>query len=95
MTENEKAKQARKKILERNKDFIRRIKEGSPCVDCGKMYHYSQMDFDHIAGKKKNSIARLSNSAASIKTIKEEMSKCELVCSNCHRFRTWDRYSNS
>ena len=88
----------RKKIRDRNREYVRKIKESSPCVDCGKHYHYSQMDFDHIDLKKVN-IARLANSEASIKTIKSEISKCEIVCSNCHRLRTWqrerDRWGNS
>ena len=52
------------------------------------------MDFDHL-GSKKQTIARLANSEASIKTIKQEIAKCELVCSNCHRLRTWQRLSDS
>lgn len=81
----------RRKIRERNRDYVRKIKESNPCVDCGQKYHYSQMDFDHLGGKKET-IARLANSEASIKTIKNEIAKCELVCSNCHRLRTWERY---
>lgn len=84
----------RKKIRERNRDYVRKIKEDNPCVDCGEYYHYSQMDFDHIDSKK-HSIARLANSEASIKTIKIEINKCELVCSNCHRLRTWIRVQGS
>jgi hypothetical protein len=52
------------------------------------------MDFDHIDVKKQN-IAKLVNSEASIKTIKQEMAKCQLVCSNCHRLRTWLRMQQS
>lgn len=80
----------RKKIRDRNRDYVRKIKESNPCSDCNKIYHYSQMDFDHLGDKKQN-ISRLVNSEASIKTIKQELSKCELVCSNCHRLRTWLR----
>ena len=80
----------RKKIRDRNREYVRNIKESTPCADCGIKYHYSQMDFDHIDIKKVN-IARLANSEASIKTIKAEINKCEIVCSNCHRLRTWQR----
>jgi hypothetical protein len=80
----------RKKIRDRNREYVRKIKESTPCADCQIQYHYSQMDFDHIESKKIN-ISRLANSEASIKTIKKEIEKCEIVCSNCHRLRTWQR----
>jgi protein-arginine kinase activator protein McsA len=84
----------RKKIRDRNRDYVRNIKESNACTDCGKNYHYSQMDFDHL-NDKKHTIARLASSEASLKTIKQEMAKCELVCSNCHRLRTWERLQES
>jgi hypothetical protein len=84
----------RKKIRDRNRDYVRKIKESNSCFDCGGEYHYSQMDFDHLYDKKVN-IARLASSEASIKTIKNEIDKCQLVCSNCHRLRTWQRLQES
>lgn len=90
-TEAERKRQAR----DRNKEYIRNIKEKYPCADCGEHYHYSQMDFDHIQGKKKNNLARYANSAVSLSTIKDELKKCELVCANCHRYRTWLRTQES
>jgi hypothetical protein len=87
-------KEYRRKIRDRNREYVRQIKESNPCTDCEQFYHYSQMDFDHIDLKKQN-IAKLVNSEASIKTIKQEMAKCQLVCSNCHRLRTWLRMQQS
>lgn len=88
------AQTSRKKIRERNREYVRKIKESNPCTDCKEHYHYSQMDFDHLSNKK-YSVAKLANSEASIKTIKKEIEKCELVCSNCHRIRTWIRAQES
>jgi hypothetical protein len=48
----------KRQARDRNKDYVRDLKEKTPCADCGKIYHYSQMDFDHIDGKKKHNIAR-------------------------------------
>ena len=81
----------KRQARDRNREYVRKIKEENPCVECSEYYHYSQMDFDHIGGKKKHNIARVANSAVSIKTIKDELRKCELVCANCHRLRTWQR----
>lgn len=78
-------------VKERNREYVRKIKETKPCTDCGQMFHFSQMDFDHISDDKKTNIATLANSSISIKEIKKELAKCELVCSNCHRLRTWQR----
>jgi len=78
---------------QRNRDYVRKIKEQSPCTDCGKFYHFSQMDFDHIEDKKVN-IATLANSTAKIAEIKKEIAKCQVVCANCHRLRTWQRLQN-
>jgi len=85
----------KRQARDRNKEYIRQIKEKNPCTDCGEFYHYSQMDFDHVQGKKRHTLSRYANSAVSIKTIKDELNKCELVCSNCHRFRTWSRLNES
>lgn len=91
MAKPSKEAEYKRKARDRNKEYIREIKEKYPCADCGERYHFSQMDFDHIQGKKKHNIARFANSAVSIKTIKDELTKCELVCANCHRYRTWVR----
>lgn len=83
--------QRKREARDRNKEYIRQIKEKHPCADCGETYHFSQMDFDHINGRKKHNLARYANSAVSISTIKNEIKKCEIVCANCHRYRTWLR----
>lgn len=76
---------------DRNREYVRKIKETNPCKDCGEKLHFSQMDFDHIGDNKKINIAKLANSAVSIKELKKEIAKCEVVCANCHRLRTWKR----
>ena len=46
----------------------------------------------YIKGNKKFNIA---NSAGySLDEFIEELRKCEVVCSNCHRYRTWKRANN-
>lgn len=67
--------------------YIRDIKEKSPCLDCGKFYPYYVMDFDHVRGQKHKNVMELIPSLSK-KKIDEEIAKCEVVCSNCHRIRT-------
>jgi hypothetical protein len=62
--------------------------KSKPCTDCHNIYHPVCMDFDHIYGKEKAvSVLR----GRSIERIMEEIVKCELVCANCHRLRTFKR----
>lgn len=63
-----------------------------PCADCSGTFHPAAMDFDHVRGGKIMNVSRLIR-RGSEKAILAEISKCELVCSNCHRVRTWTRSS--
>ena len=82
-----------KKYIDEVRFWIREIKEANPCLDCGISYPYYVMDFDHVKGKKNGDISRMVGSAVAKAKIIEEISKCEIVCSNCHRERTHMRKS--
>ena len=62
-----------------------------PCFDCGISYPYFVMDFDHVRGEKKFNIAQATSNRRSVEKLKEEIDKCDVVCSNCHRMRTYKR----
>lgn len=70
------------------RDFIQRVKS-VPCADCGASYPPYVMDFDHVSGKKIDKISDMT--ASSIEKIQAEIAKCEVVCANCHRERTYRR----
>ncbi len=79
----------KKNLIEQKKTYIRKLKE-SPCVDCGKTYHYCVMDFDHLDSTTKLfTVGKIYSKSWEI--IKNELAKCELVCSNCHREREHKR----
>lgn len=72
------------------KEELRKLKS-APCTDCGNTYPYYVMQFDHLPQFDKiDDITRLVTRVSS-STLKEELSKCELVCANCHAIRTWTR----
>ena len=73
--------------------YLRDLKTKTPCVDCGINYPYYVMDFDHVRGQKHANVMELV-STLSKKKIDEEIAKCEIVCSNCHRIRTHMRRIN-
>lgn len=52
------------------------------------------MDFDHVTGTKLGEISNLIHGGQSWGRIATEIDKCELVCANCHRVRTWRRWQD-
>ena len=76
---------------ERNAKFVRDLKESTPCADCGKFYPWYVMDFDHLRDKIADVGTMATQTVVSLKTLQEEIDKCEIVCSNCHRVRTFTR----
>jgi len=79
-----------KRVKARLYAFITGLKEGKPCVDCGNIYEPHCMEFDHLGGKK-HPVSSMVAMKASRKRVLEEVSKTELVCTLCHRFRTFFR----
>lgn len=67
---------------------VNKIKEETPCADCGRTDPYYLMDFDHLANKE-HDISRMSH--MSMERVLREMAKCEVVCCRCHRIRTYER----
>jgi predicted nucleic acid-binding Zn-ribbon protein len=68
-------------------EFIGEYKLSKGCADCGYNKHHVALDFDHVDGEKELNVCN----AKSIKQAKKEIEKCEVVCSNCHRIRTYNR----
>lgn len=74
--------------MKKKREFINKVK-ARPCRDCNNIYPPYVMDFDHIKGEK---IINLGHATRyGFPKIIEEIKKCELVCSNCHRVRTHNR----
>ncbi len=49
------------------------------------------LDLDHISDNKKFGLADYRSHTIDIELIKAEIAKCEVVCANCHRIRTYQR----
>ena len=77
---------ARRKIMNLYVDELKR----KPCTDCKNTFHPYVMDFDHVRGVKVKCISRMRGNRTE-QEILEEVAKCDLVCSNCHRMRTLRR----
>ncbi len=62
-----------------------------PCHDCGGKFKPHVMDFDHVDGTKKKFNISANVLKQTMESILEEIAKCDVVCSNCHRERTHKR----
>lgn len=73
----------------RRRQLLHALKD-VPCMDCEGEFNPWQMDFDHRPDEEK-----LFGVGASItrrwEDILLEIEKCDIVCSNCHRDRTYTR----
>lgn len=73
------------------KDFIKSTLITSKCKDCGNK-DWRVLEFDHLPNfKKRNDISYMVKGGYSLESIKDEISKCEVVCRNCHCIRTIER----
>ena len=63
--------------------------KNAPCTDCGRTFHFTMMEWDHVRGEKTRAISTMRTN--SMESIMREIEKCDLVCVLCHRARTWNR----
>lgn len=79
----------------KNTLIIRQLKVDRGCTDCGYNHNHAALEFDHLNGREsdRDTVAQLMGK--SIKRILEEVEKCEVVCANCHRIRTFNRLQES
>jgi hypothetical protein len=87
----ERSKETRKDLDK----YIQDYKEARGCQDCRNegypgMHPYYVLDADHVKGQKVINLSRASR-AGSLKIVKEELAKCDIVCANHHRIRTHRR----
>lgn len=79
------------------KDIIARLRaiviagKDKPCADCGLCYHWYVMDYDHVRGEKLFNLAEVAGKRLREEQVYAEIAKCDVVCSNCHRMRSFGR----
>lgn len=67
------------------KEKLNEIKESLSCEKCGEN-NIAALDFHHTNPEEKDfSLSTACSRGMSIKKIKEEIDKCMILCSNCHR----------
>lgn len=80
------------RLRDSNRDIIRKAKD-VPCADCGQRFPTHCMDFDHRPGVDKvaNIGASVAKWASDPDALIAEIAKCDVVCANCHRKRTFSK----
>ena len=72
---------SKKKTSDTNRLFINRVKRRYGCQICGYKKSLSALEFHHLHSKK-GVVSKMLGYSRS--TLKDEIKKCILVCSNCH-----------
>jgi hypothetical protein len=62
-----------------------------PCIDCGQVFPPYVMQFDHRDPATKSHLVTQMTGRAGTARILAEVAKCDIVCANCHRDRTFRR----
>jgi len=91
----EKAKHHNDKYKAQKREITARLKN-RPCTDCGLSFPWYCMEFDHrVPETKLGDIANMKNDkAVSVPAFEAELAKCDVVCANCHRARTFHRHNH-
>lgn len=84
-----------KRIRHRNKAYVNTYldKTGCQAISCEEKKLWI-LDFHHIdPSEKEGQVREMANSCRSVQSLQEEMDKCVVLCSNCHRtFHTEERF---
>ena len=72
-----------KRTKKRNLIWFEKLKSNLKCNRCGED-HIATLQFHHIDPTKKEINVGVMINTYSIKTIKKEIEKCEVLCANCH-----------
>lgn len=76
----------RLRIRLEQRNFLHVLKD-VPCRDCGERFDPVCMDFDHRPDEIK--LFQLGDLSVGRARLAAEIAKCDIVCANCHRYRTY------
>lgn len=62
-------------------------------MDCGQSYPFYVMDLDHVPerGPKLFNLGSVGRIGCGMAKLLAEIAKCDPVCANCHRIRSYER----
>ena len=74
--------------------FLQRYKLFVGCALCGYKKHAVALEFDHINPDEKLGTISRAYKGWGRKKLKDEIRKCQVLCSNCHRVKTMENKDN-
>ena len=85
---------AKQRMKDRLRDIVAKYLKSHPCLCCGEE-NWLVLEFDHKDPEDKaREIARFINDGCRVDRLSLEISKCDVLCANCHRLKTL-KQSNS
>lgn len=70
--------------------WLYKYKIAKGCRICGYNLHASALDFDHINPVTKSFEIAKRVPNTTLKTLFNEIKKCQILCANCHRIKTYE-----
>ena len=74
-----------------DQEALQAYKEKMGCIDCAKDFPHYVLEFDHRPEFKKFGVVSRILKKYGPEKAWEEVAKCDVVCSNCHKLRTHSR----
>jgi len=87
----ERTRLASNKASQKRRRLVNLLKMDRPCYDCGNVFPPVCMDWDHLPQFEKSFNIGVDQDSRRFDLVIDEINKCQLVCSNCHRIRTQAR----
>ena len=75
----------------KNMILFHEYKESKGCFDCGGAFPHYVLEFDHKPEFEKSGVVYRVLVSEGVEKAWEEIAKCDVVCANCHKIRTYNR----
>lgn len=80
----------KRRTIRASRDLLLEYLRTHGCADCGETDPVI-LELDHVRGVKTACVTKMISSGYRWESVMKEIEKCEVVCVNCHRRRTFKR----
>lgn len=88
MSHKEKAKEARNRSNQKKREWYINYKKTQKCKCCGEN-RWQTLDFHHRKGTKKIRMVSSMIINCSMRSVLQEIEKCDVLCANCHAMKSF------